>query len=144
MLKPRRCAPDEPTVRAAGARPGDAMKKVLVIDDSERVRQQVRLALAPAGYDVIEAVDAADGLVQLRAHADLLLALCDVNMPGMSGLDLVDQARAQGLATPIIMLTTEGQPALIRRARDSGAKGWIVKPFKAELLLAAVRKVAPR
>jgi two-component system, chemotaxis family, chemotaxis protein CheY len=123
---------------------GDAMRKVLVIDDSERVRQQVKLALAPAGYDVLEAMDGVDGLERLREHADLLLALCDVNMPRMNGLEMIDRVKQQGLATPIIMLTTEGQPSLIRRARDSGAKGWIVKPFKAALLLAAVQKVAPR
>jgi two-component system chemotaxis response regulator CheY len=119
------------------------MKRVLVIDDSERVRQQVKRALAPAGYDVMEAVDGIDGLERLREYGDLALALCDVNMPRMNGLDMVAMVKEQGLATPIIMLTTEGLPSLVRRARDIGAKGWIVKPFKAELLLAAVQKVAP-
>jgi two-component system chemotaxis response regulator CheY len=120
------------------------MKKILVIDDSDGIRQQVRGALAPAGYEVVEAIDGVDGLEKLRAHRDLALALCDVNMPRLSGLEMMTIVREESLATPIIMLTTEGQPSLVRRARESGAKGWIVKPFKAELLLAAVQKVTSK
>jgi two-component system chemotaxis response regulator CheY len=67
--------------------------------------------------------------------------LCDVNMPQMNGLEMISEVHKEGRKTPIIMLTSEGQPSLIRRARESGAKGWIVKPFKVELLLAAVNKV---
>jgi two-component system chemotaxis response regulator CheY len=118
------------------------VKKILVIDDSETVRQQVRQALATAGYDVVEAVDGVDGLEKLRAaDGDVALALCDVNMPRMNGLEVVAEVNRSGPSIPILMLTTEGQPSLIRRARESGAKGWIVKPFKPELLLAAVTKL---
>jgi two-component system chemotaxis response regulator CheY len=117
------------------------VKKVLVVDDSDTVRQQVRQALTPAGYELVEAVDGADGLDKLRSHSDLAVVLCDVNMPNMNGLDMLAAAQREGLQTPIIMLTSEGQPSLIRRAKESGAKGWIVKPFKAEMLLAAVNKM---
>jgi two-component system chemotaxis response regulator CheY len=47
-----------------------------------------------------------------------------------------------GVTTPIVMLSTEGQPAIIQQARDAGARGWIVKPFKTEILLGAVNKLA--
>lgn len=117
------------------------MKKVLVIDDSDTVRQQVRQALASAGYDVVEAIDGMDGLEKLREAQDLSLALCDVNMPRMTGLEMVAEMQKLGHTVPVIMLTTEGQPSLIKRARDSGARGWIVKPFKPELLIAAVNKL---
>src|SRR5450432_502392 len=117
------------------------VKKILVVDDSETVRQQVRLALAPAGYELIDAVDGLDGLSKMRSHRDLSAVLCDVNMPNMTGLQMVETARDEGTMLPIIMLTSEGQPSLIKRARELGAKGWIVKPFKLELLLAAVNKV---
>jgi two-component system chemotaxis response regulator CheY len=117
------------------------VKKILVIDDSETIRQQVKQALAATGYEIIEAVDGVDGLEKLRALADLDMALCDVNMPRMNGLDMIAEVQRSGPKIPILMLTTEGQPSLIRRARESGAKGWIVKPFKPELLVAAVTKL---
>jgi two-component system chemotaxis response regulator CheY len=117
------------------------VKKILVIDDSETIRQQVKQALAATGYEIIEAVNGVDGLEKLRALADLDMALCDVNMPRMNGLDMIAEVQRSGPKIPILMLTTEGQPSLIRRARESGAKGWIVKPFKPELLVAAVTKL---
>jgi two-component system chemotaxis response regulator CheY len=120
------------------------VKKVLVIDDSETIRQQVKQALAGTGYQIIEAVDGLDGLEKLRSMGDLDMALCDVNMPRMNGLEMIAEAQRAGLKIPIVMLTTEGQPSLIKRARESGAKGWIVKPFKAELLVAAVTKLIDR
>jgi two-component system chemotaxis response regulator CheY len=120
---------------------GTPVKKILVIDDSETIRQQVKQALASTGYEIIEAVDGVDGLEKLRAVSDLDMALCDVNMPRMNGLDMIAEVQRSGPKIPILMLTTEGQPSLIRRARESGAKGWIVKPFKPELLVAAVTKL---
>ena len=117
------------------------MKKILVIDDSETIRQQVKHALAGTGYEIVEAVDGIDGLEKLRAVTDLDMALCDVNMPRMNGLDMIAEVQRTGPKIPILMLTTEGQPSLIRRAREAGAKGWIVKPFKPELLVAAVTKL---
>ena len=117
------------------------MKKILVIDDSETIRQQVKHALAATGYEIVEAVDGVDGLEKLRTVTDLDMALCDVNMPRMNGLDMIAEVQRTGPKIPILMLTTEGQPSLIRRAREAGAKGWIVKPFKPELLVAAVTKL---
>ena len=117
------------------------MKKILVVDDSDTVRQQVRQSLGPAGYDILEAIDGLDGLEKLRGNTDLAAVLCDVNMPRMNGLDMIASAHSEGLAIPILMLTSEGQPSLIRRAKESGARGWIVKPFKVDLLVAAVNKI---
>jgi two-component system chemotaxis response regulator CheY len=114
---------------------------ILVIDDSDTLRQQVRQTLLGAGYEVAEASDGLDGLEKIRASKELSLVLCDINMPRMNGLEMLLALQRDGVKIPIIMLTTEGQPALIQRAREAGAKGWIVKPFKAELLIAAVVKL---
>jgi len=119
------------------------MKKILVIDDSATVRQQVCAALFGSGFAVVEATDGADGLVELARHTDVAMVLCDLNMPRMNGLEMLESLQASGKArgVPVLMLTTEAAPALVDRAKKAGAKGWIVKPFKAELLLGAVKRL---
>jgi two-component system, chemotaxis family, chemotaxis protein CheY len=119
-------------------------KKVLVVDDSRTARQQVIDALDGSGYEVIEAVDGQDGLSKLLLHPDAGVVICDVNMPKMSGLEMLAEVRhdAKASAVPFLMLTTEAQPELVQQAKQAGAKGWIMKPFKPEMLLAAIRKIA--
>jgi two-component system chemotaxis response regulator CheY len=118
-------------------------KKALVIDDSQTVRQQVGAALTQAGFDVVEASDGVEALEVLGRTPDASLVICDVNMPRMNGLDFLAQMKqkTEFQAIPVLMLTTEGQPQLVERARKTGAKGWLVKPFKADLLVAAARKL---
>jgi two-component system, chemotaxis family, chemotaxis protein CheY len=118
-------------------------KKVIVIDDSQTVREQVATTLRQAGFEILEAVDGVDGARVIEQAPDAALVICDVNMPKKNGLDLLEDLRKDERfkSLPVVMLTTEGQPQLIQRARKSGAKGWLVKPFNADLLLAAVRKL---
>lgn len=115
--------------------------KVLVIDDSLMVRQQVSRALAGAGFTIVEATDGVDALQKLESSPETRLVVCDVNMPRMSGIEFLEQLNAKRAAVPVVMLTTEGQPELIQRAKALGAKGWIVKPFKPDLLVAAAKKL---
>lgn len=118
-------------------------KKVLIIDDSSTVRQQVGILLTEAGYEVLQAVDGIDGLSQIRACRDLDLVFCDVHMPNMSGIEMLKMLARDAVALPpIVMLTTEGNPSSITQAKEAGARGWIVKPVKPETLLATVRKIA--
>lgn len=118
-------------------------KKILIIDDSATVRQQVRSALAPGGFEVLEAADGVEGLETITTRQDIAAVLCDVNMPRMGGLQVLELAKAKGHlpALPIVMLTTEGQAELVQQAKAFGAKGWIVKPFKPEHLVATMRKL---
>lgn len=118
-------------------------KKVLIVDDSATVRLQVRTALAVAGFDVVEASDGTEGAETINRLTDLAAVICDVNMPRMNGLEMLEAVKKdpKNASLPMVMLTTEGQHELIQRAKAAGAKGWIVKPFKPELLLAAIRKL---
>jgi two-component system chemotaxis response regulator CheY len=115
------------------------MKTVMIVDDSPAVRQQVGAALREAGFVVIEAVDGQDGVEKLKSTPAVCLVVCDVNMPRMNGIQFLASVRGQ---VPVLMLTTEGQPELINQAKALGAKAWIIKPFKAPLLVAAVQKLA--
>lgn len=118
-------------------------KRILVVDDSAAVRQQVAIVLSEAGFEVVEAGDGVDGASVIATDRAIAMVICDVNMPRMNGLDMATQVKKepQDSALPIVMLTTEGQPAMIKQAKDAGAKGWIVKPFKADQLVATVKKL---
>jgi two-component system chemotaxis response regulator CheY len=118
-----------------------SQKKILVVDDSATMRQQVRIALERAGFAITEAVDGQDAAEKIGAGFDGVV--CDVHMPRMTGVEFVESTRTLPAreGVPILMLTTEGSPGLIRRAKAAGAKGWIVKPFKPEVLVAAVQKL---
>jgi two-component system, chemotaxis family, chemotaxis protein CheY len=119
-------------------------KTILIIDDSLTVRQQVSVTLTTAGYQIVEARDGREGVDALRARAGIAMVLCDVNMPRMNGLEFLETVKGEcaGLPVPVVMLTTDGAPDLIARAKRAGAKGWIVKPFRPDLLVAAVRRIA--
>jgi two-component system chemotaxis response regulator CheY len=119
-------------------------KSVLIVDDSFTIRQQVSLTLKSAGYQIVEACDGQEGVDAVRTHAGIAMVLCDVNMPRMNGLEFLETIKgdAAGPPLPVVMLTTDGSPELIARAKRAGAKGWIVKPFQTDLLLAAVRRIA--
>jgi two-component system chemotaxis response regulator CheY len=117
------------------------MKTVLVVDDSSTVRQQVSMALKQAGFAILEAADGQEGIDMVNAHRYIDMVVCDVNMPVLDGLEMVERikSRPEHRALPILMLTTEGQPSMIKRAKQAGAVGWIVKPFDANQLVQAAK-----
>lgn len=117
-------------------------KTVLIVDDSSSLRTVVKMALARAGYDVIEAGDGKEALAKLDG-ARVNLIVSDVNMPNMDGITFLTHVKANPRTkfTPVIMLTTEGQDAKKEQGRAAGAKAWIVKPFNPPTLLEAVSKL---
>lgn len=118
-------------------------KKVLIVDDSKTIRQQVSFTLTKGGFSVVEAEDGQDGITKLTANPDVAMIISDVNMPNMNGIEMVEAIKTAGKhgSVPIVMLTTEGSSDLIERAKAAGAKGWLVKPFKPDQLIAAVQKL---
>src|SRR3569623_219461 len=118
-------------------------KLVLVVDDSAAVRQQGGMALRQAGFEVVEASDGMEGVSAVARNPKIAMVISDVNMPNMNGLDMVAELKKNPShrALPIIMLTTEDQPALLKQAKEAGAMGWLVKPFNAGQLVATVKKL---
>jgi len=106
------------------------MAQILVVDDSMTVRNEVSGFLSSNNIDVITAVDGKDGLSKIQSHSELKLVICDVNMPNMDGLTMVEKVRNELKSqVNVIMLTTESDPVLKQRGKAAGVKGWIVKPF---------------
>lgn len=120
------------------------MAKILIVDDSSTVRDEVAGFLKGAGLDVATAVDGKDGLAKLKADPGIKLVVSDVNMPNMDGLTMVEKIRGElgNSSVNIIMLTTESSPAMKERGKAAGIKGWIVKPFKGDAVLEAFKKLA--
>ena len=120
-------------------------KTILTVDDSRTMRDMLRLTLNKAGHTVIQADDGVHGVEVLEATGPVDVIITDINMPRMDGYGFIEHVRRHSLnrMTPILVLTTESEPAKKLRARDAGATGWIVKPFNPDKLLAAIRRVSP-
>lgn len=117
-------------------------KRIMTVDDSKTMRDMVAFTLRSAGFEVSEAVDGVAALAALQStRVDVIIT--DLNMPNMDGVTLIRRLRAEGQhrTTPILMLTTEADPAKKNEGRAAGATGWIVKPFQPEKLVDVVRRV---
>src|SRR5437016_78580 len=115
------------------------MKKILVIDDEEWLREMVQLALAQKGYDVIEARNGAVGIeVAQKQLPDLIL--CDVNMEKLDGYGTLSSMRNQPstAAIPFILMTGLADNAGMRHGMELGADDYLPKPFTIDALYAAV------
>lgn len=117
-------------------------KTILTIDDSASVRQMVSMTLTAAGHSIIEAADGAEGYTKAIAQP-VHAVLTDLNMPVMNGIEFIRKYRQHpsSKGVPIILLTTESDEELKRQAKEAGATGWIVKPFKQDQLVAVIKKV---
>ena len=119
------------------------MAKILIVDESSTVRDEVATFLKSNGLDVATAVDGKDGLAKLKADAGIRLVIADVNMPNMDGLTMVETIRSElGNSTVnLIMLTTESSPNMKERGKAAGVKGWIVKPFNGAAVVPTLKKM---
>lgn len=117
-------------------------KSILVVDDSESIRELVGQTLSDKGFEVQVANDGIDGLDKAK-ESTYNLIVTDLNMPNMDGMEYIRELRAleQYKMIPILVLTTESQVEKKKEAKEAGATGWIVKPFVPEKLLAIIAKV---
>ena len=117
-------------------------KKILIVDDSESIREVVSATLTNVGYEVLSAIDGVDALNYVDGEP-IDLIITDLNMPNKDGIQLIREIRAQDTYkfTPILLLTTESQADKKKEAKLAGATGWIVKPFVQEKLLSTIKKV---
>ncbi|MBB5685238.1 response regulator [Sphingobium boeckii] len=119
-------------------------KLILTVDDSASMRMLLKASLTAQGFRIESANDGAHGLERMHeVMPDLLIT--DINMPKMDGFELIEAVRVvpEFRGTPILVLSTEFSEDKKTRAREAGATGWITKPFDADKLGAAIRRVCP-
>lgn len=117
-------------------------RTIMTVDDSASIRQLVSFTLKQNGYEVVEAVNGSEAIRKLnQKKIDMLIT--DINMPEIDGISLIKKVRDDPSYKfmPIIILTTDSQGEKKEEAKAAGATGWIVKPFRPDQLVAAVRKV---
>jgi signal transduction histidine kinase len=116
-----------------------AVKKILVIDDEEWLREMIHLALKQKGFDIIEAVNGADGIEKARKELPDLI-LCDINMEKVDGYLTLASLRneAPTAAIPFILMTGLADNAGMRHGMELGADDYLPKPFTTDALYAAV------
>lgn len=118
------------------------MAKILLVDDSETIRAQLKKDLSDGGHDVVEAADGLEGIDQLKSNGDVQLVFCDVNMPNMDGLTMCEKVASESLSSAVIlMLTTESNPEMKERGKNAGVRAWITKPYNKDKVLEAVKKL---
>jgi two-component system chemotaxis response regulator CheY len=115
------------------------MSKVLLVDDSAVMRKIIQRNIKETGLIVDEFVEAGDGkqaLDKVNDDGNLDLILLDWNMPNMSGIEFVKALRSLNLPNriPVVMVTTEGSEGKVSEAKESGADGYLTKPFTADQL----------
>ncbi len=111
---------------------------VLIVDDSKVVRQYVEELLVKEGYDVSTAVDGFSGLESINRNAPDVILL-DVEMPGMSGIEVLDVLSSEQQLSSIILFTTQSSLESRVKGLNMGADDYVVKPFEESELLARVR-----
>lgn len=117
------------------------MAKIMLVDDAAFMRMMVKDALSKAGYtDLIEAEDGAIAVEKYNAENPDLVFM-DITMPNMDGLEALKAIKAAHPDANIVMCSAMGQEAMVIEAIKSGAKDFIVKPFKPDRILATAEKI---
>lgn len=114
---------------------------VLVADDDPDIRQLVRLRLERSGYTVVSATDGAEAL-ELAADCAPDVAILDVAMPNLSGLEVTRALRERYATLPVILLTARARESDVREGAAAGADAYITKPFSPQELELRVRDFA--
>ena len=116
-------------------------KNILICDDAAFMRMMIKDILTKNGYNVVG--EAENGAKAVEKYAELKpdLVLMDITMPEMDGIQALKQIKASDSSAMVIMCSAMGQQAMVIEAIQGGAKDFIVKPFQAERVLEAVKKV---
>jgi FixJ family two-component response regulator len=112
---------------------------IVIIDDDASIRTALTMLLRSFGYQARD-YDSADAFWSAGPVAEIACIVTDINMPGLSGIDLKHRLTAEGHRTPVIMITGRTEDDLHQRAQASGATCVLKKPFAADTLIGCIKK----
>ncbi len=119
------------------------IQRILLVEDDDQYATLVARQLAGAGYEVTRAARAKEALERLgEGEYDLILS--DILMPGMSGIDMLEELRGRGVTAPVVVMSAFGSVDTAIQALQKGAYDYISKPFKKDELILAIRKLEER
>ena len=117
------------------------MAKILLVDDAEFMRMMLKNTLTRAGYtDLCEAGDGVQAIEVYNAEKPDLVFM-DITMPNKDGLETLKELKASDPNATIVMCSAMGQETMVMESIKSGARDFIVKPFKADRILSTVKKI---
>lgn len=119
------------------------MAKILIIDDSNALRNELRLVLEGNSHEVLEAENGVQGLEILSKNPTIDLIVLDIHMPKMDGITMCERIHEKDdlKNIPIVMLTTVARPELKEKAKLLGVKAWVTKPLVPDRFLIGVNKI---
>jgi len=120
------------------------MRTILIVDDSESIREFLFYTLQSGGYNVLVGTNGKDALKHFTNYEKTIdLVVTDLHMPEMDGIELIRQIRSMEKFKylPILFLTTESGSTQKLHAKEAGATGWIIKPITPDKLIAIINKV---
>lgn len=117
------------------------MKRVLVADDAAFMRTSLRIMLERNGYEIVG--EAENGIVAFDKYKEVSpdIVTMDITMPICDGIEAVRKIKEYDKNAKIIMISSMGQESFVREAVLAGARGFIVKPFKEEKVIEAIKKL---
>jgi len=117
------------------------MKRVLIVDDAAFMRVSIKNMLTKNGYEIVG--EAENGRIAVQKYKELSpdIVTMDITMPEVDGLAGLKEILTVNPAASVIMITAMGQESMVREAVQSGAKGFIVKPFKEDIIVSALKNL---
>ena len=125
--------------------PADARQTILVVEDDERVREFISTTLADADYNVLQANGGLDGIsAMLRYEGEIAMAVVEIKMPGINGLDLANQIGIERPSTEVLYVSDLDKSVAVESIAREKPEAMLPRPFTAGQLLTRVRHLSRR
>jgi FixJ family two-component response regulator len=115
-------------------------RAILVVEDDDSMREAIARLLSAADFEC-DAYASAEALLARGGGNDVACVVCDLKLPGISGLELLEELRARGGCPPFVLITAHDAPGLRKEALQRGAAAYLAKPFRGTALLDVLKSV---